>query len=412
MKSSCHCFILTCCFVCMAACSLMAGPLWTLTTAPYSSWVAVASSADGNTLAVAADGGLIYVSTNSGAAWTAATNAPSGYWMCITVSADGSHMTAALDGGSIYTSQDYGATWAYTGAPDNYWWSMACSADGRSLAAAALCNGWDNTAPGHIYTSSDSGATWTPALDLGFWVSVASSSDGSSLVAVDSQGLIYLSTNGGAAWLPTTAPAQNCCSVASSADGNRLVVVANRGPVYTSTNAGGTWTLSTTAPSAGWVSVSSSADGSKLAAAQFGGQIYTSADAGTTWVPNSVPDTLQAIGMWGVAVSSDGNRVLAAGDGPSGGPVYLLQPLPSLKIEHRGLDVLVSWASSATGFTLQQNADLSAASWTSAIVVPLPTNGQNQVIIPQAEGKYFYRLAFPTGTPRGGWPFPPPSIGD
>ena len=405
MKSSCQCFVLTCCFNWMVACSSMADPVWTLTTAPYNYWVSVASSADGNTLAAASNLGLIYVSTDSGATWTAATNAPSGYWMCITVSGDGSHMAAAIDGGSIYTSQDSGATWICTGAPDNFWWSIASSADGRTLAAAALCDGLDNTAPGHIYTSSDSGATWTPAPDLSFWVSVASSSDGSRLTAVGSEGLVYVSTNSGASWQPTSAPSQNGCSIASSGDGNKLVVAANGGPVCISTNAGATWTLATNAPSANWASVSSSSNGTRLAAVQWGGQVYTSADAGATWVRNSVPDTFQAVGLWGIAVSKDGNKVVAAGDGGSGGPVYLLQPLPSLNIAPTRLNVIVSWPSWATGFALQQTVDLAAAGWTNTMTVPQLTNGQNQISIGQSEGKCFYRLAFPIGTPRGGRPY-------
>lgn len=400
--------MLTCPLLLITALGLKADPVWTLTTAPYNHWVSVASSADGNTLAAASNPGLIYVSTNSGATWAAATNAPNGYWWCITVSGDGSNMAAGIDGGSIYTSRDYGATWICTGAPDNFWWSIASSADGRTLAAAALCNGWDNTAPGHIYTSSDSGATWTPAPDLGFWVSVASSCDGSRLTAVSSEGLVYVSTNSGAGWQPTGAPSQNGCSIASSGDGNKLVVVANGGPVCTSTNAGATWTVATNAPSANWASVSSSTDGTTLAAVQWGGQVYTSADAGTTWSQNSVPDTFQAVGLWGIAVSKDGNKVVAAGNGGAGGPLYLLQPLPSLNIAHTGSDAIVSWPSWATGFALQQSVDLAAATWTNTMTVPQLTNGQNRISIDRSEGRCFLRLAFPTGNPPGRSPYPPP----
>jgi hypothetical protein len=143
---------------------------------------------------------------------------------------------------------------------------------------------------------------------------------------------------------------------------------------------------------------------------QWGGQVYTSADGGATWAQNSVPDTFQAGGLWGIAISKDGDKVLAGGHGGSGGPIYLLQPLPSLNIAHTGSNVFVSWPSWATGFVLQQNVDLGAASWTNTMTVPQLTNGQNQISIGQSEGNCFYRLAFPTGTPRGGQRYQPPIV--
>ena len=44
---------------------------------------------------------------------------------------------------------------------------------------------------GQIYTSTDSGATWTPSESSGLWQAVASSADGSKLVAAISPGAIY-----------------------------------------------------------------------------------------------------------------------------------------------------------------------------------------------------------------------------
>ena len=56
---------------------------------------------------------------------------------------------------------------------------MASSSDGTKLVAVATFN--------QIYRSSDSGATWTAFTDWNLyrhWVKVASSSDGTKLVAV------------------------------------------------------------------------------------------------------------------------------------------------------------------------------------------------------------------------------------
>lgn len=387
---------------------------WTLTTAPYNNWVSVASSADGNTLVALTDPGFIYVSTNSGAAWRAATNAPSACWVCASISADGSKMAAGIDGGTIYTSNNHGLTWKPTTAPTNYWESIACSADGRTLAAAAFSDGLNNQAPGQIHTSKNSGLTWRTDSVRKFWLSIASSSDGSKLVAVASDGSISTSQNLGLTWRTIkNTPTENWFSVASSTNGNNLVVVANAGPIYTSTNAGTTWKAAMNAPNASWASVASSSDGSKLAAVQWGGQIYASTDWGATWFQNSVPNTFLAGGIWGIAESKDGNKILAAGDGPYGGPIYILQPMPKLNIGHAGLPIngmVVSWPSSASGFVLQQSSNLTTPNWTAVMTAPRATNGQIQTIISPPAGFQLFRLAFPTGSPPLWWPHPPPPI--
>jgi hypothetical protein len=63
---------------------------------------------------------------------------------------------------------------------------VASSSDGTKLVAA----GWGD----YIYTSWDSGATWTEKGTRQDWSSVASSSDGTKLVAVVNGGYIYTSS--------------------------------------------------------------------------------------------------------------------------------------------------------------------------------------------------------------------------
>ncbi len=62
-------------------------------------------------------------------------------------------------------------------------------------------------------------------------------------------------------------------SVASSADGTKLVAVVQNGQIYTSTDSGFTWTPRDS--DRNWKSVASSSDGTKLVAGVDGGPIYT-----------------------------------------------------------------------------------------------------------------------------------------
>jgi len=82
---------------------------------------------------------------------------------------------AAVNGGLIYTSTNSGAAWAATSAPTTNWSGIASSADGAKLVA--MC-------PFALFTSSDFGSDWAVALQstqLEFgppFSAVASSSDG------------------------------------------------------------------------------------------------------------------------------------------------------------------------------------------------------------------------------------------
>jgi hypothetical protein len=185
------------------------------------------------------------------------------------------------------------------------WSSVASSADGSKLVAAVAINN------GQIYTSSDRGVTWTAQVLSGDWRSVASSSDGSKLVAVVAAGRIYTSTDSGVNW---TARDSNRFwrSVASSADGNNLVAVVSGGQIFTSADSGVSWLARDS--SRFWRGVASSSNGNKLVAAVNGGQIYTSDDTGQTWTARESNRAWYA-----VASSSDGSKLVAV---VSGGQIY------------------------------------------------------------------------------------------
>jgi len=204
--------------------------------------------------------------------------------------------------------------WIQTSAsPDNVWSSVASSADGSRLVATAY--------PGGIYTSADSGNTWTQtsAPNNLNWTSVASSADGSHLVATVNSGVggIYVSADSGTNWTLTSAPGNLWWySVASSTDGSQLVAAVYGGGIYTSANSGATWTLSSAPSPQLWHSVASSANGTHLVAVIYNGGIYTSANSGATWTQTSAPNN----GWSAVASSADGSRLVAVII--SGGGIY------------------------------------------------------------------------------------------
>ncbi len=95
--------------------------------------------------------------------------------------------------------------------------------------------------------------TWTPRESNRSWHSVASSADGSKLVAVVDGGQIYTSTDSGVSWTPRESN-RVWFSVASSADGSKLVAVVYNGQyngqIYTSTP---TFFSSTTGGTSGYL---------------------------------------------------------------------------------------------------------------------------------------------------------------
>jgi uncharacterized repeat protein (TIGR03803 family) len=69
---------------------------------------------------------------------------------------------------------------------------------------------------------------------------------------------------------------------------------------------------------------------------------------------------------------------------------------PQLAIIHSGASVILTWATNATGFTLQATTNLvPSAVWSTVSPAPLVVNGQNTVTNPVSGTHKFYRLATP-----------------
>ena len=269
--------------------------------------------------------GIVPWQVTSGTTQTAAAN--TGYLLTNAAQSVVTLPTAANVGDMVRVSGVGDGGWAVTASPDQsitgaaspagvlwipresnrLWSSVASSSDGTKLVAA------DYT--GKIYTSTDSGASWTARDENRQWQWVTASADGTKLAAVVTYGYIYTSTDSGATWTArmTDQSTRYWHSIASSADGSKLVAVVYGGQIYTSTDSGITWTARESTRN--WGRVASSADGTKLIAVTQYGQIYTSTDSGVSWTPRENNRDWRA-----VASSADGTKLVA---GVYGGQLHV-----------------------------------------------------------------------------------------
>ena len=302
--------------------------VWTQTSAPNITWTGIASSSDGTHLAACSDypASAVYTSTNSGLTWKKSANPlfvnP---WSLadlgsIASSSDGSRLVvcsqttySTTNSGYIYISTDAGQDWVETSAPWEDWYSIALSSNGTIMFCAGYYGVW---------SSLNGGQTWnvhTPGVNPGIWNKVVCSNDGTKILAA-SLNQLYTSVNSGLNWSLTSATSNYWRSIASSADGTKLVAGNDQhtGLIFTSTNSGLTW-LQTSAPSnTYWSVITSSADGTKLAACSYSSNIYNSTNSGLTWTTNSFPAYVNSM-----TSSSDGTKLFATLYGGSG--IYMGQ---------------------------------------------------------------------------------------
>ena len=193
-------------------------------------------------------------------------------------------------------------------APSLSWTAIASSADGSRLVAVS-----DN---GVIYTSDDYGVSWgnqSPTTFPSGNYFVTSSSDGSHLaIAVPGQG-IWTSVNYGVNWIQPDLNLNGLLSgtidaLASSADGSRLVASVDGGYLFISRDFGTTWHSLYTDTSNNWKSLVINSDGSQISAGDRLGSVWTTTDSGATWFSGSLPGggIVQTL-----ASSSDGSFLIA-----------------------------------------------------------------------------------------------------
>jgi hypothetical protein len=308
-------FLISIVAVLLAVSDVATAQNWTLTSAPTNNWSAICGSGDLNLLAAAEAVGSIYYSSNAGLNWFN-SNAGTNSWSSMDSSTNGRFMVAAASRGTIWKSSDLGVTWTTTAAPSNDWVAVALSGAGDRLIAAGS---------GTVWLSTNFGSDWklSGAPIVGYptpWKTVASSSDGKTLVAAQTTflGAVFASTNFGMDWVNINS-GEPWQFASISADGTTVALSSCcEARVFVSTNVGFTWSPSSYGF---WGSQSMSADGKKILATEFALPILVTANAGANWtlLNNSPTQTWTA-----VKLSEDGNHAILTS---SNGGIYRWQSL-------------------------------------------------------------------------------------
>jgi hypothetical protein len=111
-----------------------------------------------------------------------------------------------------------------------------------------------------------------------------------------------------------------------------------------------------------------------------GGQIYTSTDSGVTWTARDSSRSWTS-----VTASADGSKLVSV---VQYGQIY------TSTIPPPGNAVKVSWPYPSTGWTLQQNSDLTTVNWSASSGIS--NDGTNNFItLTSPTGNLFFRLQQP-----------------
>lgn len=197
------------------------------------SWRGVASSASGTILAAIFTSNL-YVSYDSGVNWSNPLN-QSGAFNGIAMSSDGTYMVAAMQSNTLWVSTDSGNNWTSRDS-SRTWWAVATSADGSIMLATT------SSATAYAYVSTDYGTTWTQKTSAYTQLyGCAMSSNGTIMYLVAGASYVYVSTDTGNTWTQKLS-VDNWNNVCCSADGTIAYAIATTS-IYKTTDSGATWTL-------------------------------------------------------------------------------------------------------------------------------------------------------------------------
>eukprot|EP01031_Cornospumella_fuschlensis_P043067 gene43067-52632_t len=170
------------------------GATFSATSAPTSLFWWVSMDSTGQYIGAIVQNGKAYLSSDFGSSWALLSNLPTNKWYTIWLSPIAGRMVAGSGGGGIYYSSDLGQSWAVSNANSAYTWVCA---SGNSTGELVYMAGWT----GQVLASNDGGATWSVSLStVSSYSSVASDATGQRLVLSQYDGPVSLSSDGGQSW--------------------------------------------------------------------------------------------------------------------------------------------------------------------------------------------------------------------
>jgi photosystem II stability/assembly factor-like uncharacterized protein len=217
------------------------------------------------------------------------------------------------DGGLIAVSQDAGATWSAHNGPGGQAFTTVAFSDAS--------HGWAGGPAGFLMRTADGGATWSPRY-IGILGTVAAlAARGSFIYTLGSRGIVT-STDGGATWQQQADATATAGLTSIAADDSGFAVAAGADPTatgITSVDSGdGTWTAAAqVSGSTGIVALALAAspqwdDGTPDLFAVTGSGVLASDDQGATFT--ALPSPPQA-GLLSASVIAGPSPVLLAGGG-------------------------------------------------------------------------------------------------
>ena len=248
---------------------------WIQTSGPPGGWVRSFAVSGANLFAGITNGG-VFLSTNNGTSWTAASAGLPSTSTVDALTASGTYLFAGTNG--IFLSTDNGTSWTaantgFTGA------SVATLAvSGTNLFAGA--NG------GGVFLSTNNGANWT-AKNVGLTNTIVNAFCVSSTnLFAGTAGGVFLSTDDGTSWTAASTGLTNTWINALAVSGTNLFAGTTNGGVFLSTNNGTSWTAASTGLT-NTIVYALAVSGTNLFAGTHGEGVFLSTDNGTSWTAAS-----------------------------------------------------------------------------------------------------------------------------
>ena len=261
---------------------------------------------------------------------------------------DGSIATSNLD-------QPKFSNWVQRAAQRD-WTAIATSDDGSRVIAISSDDG--------IFYSTDYGVTWSASDQATTgWTAVAMSADGLKAVACQTGAQPYYSADGGATWSfsgSSVGTTRAWTGVALSEDGATGYICSSEG-IYQTANSGSTWAASGDAPARAWSAIATSADGSIVFACS-NSEVMRSINSGTNWSSCTITGgnyssiATSDDGVIAVVCSSTGNVYKSINTGADFTQITTApsRSWSSISLSENGLDIA---ASETTGYVYYSFAD-------------------------------------------------------